>query len=74
MGEIRTTLTVIRNRSTLRSSETSDVAIATRRQISGDGILHSHRRENLKSYTYEAQFSHKYCIMCIVMHAKHLTC
>jgi hypothetical protein len=32
----------------LRSSETSVPTGATRRIIRGDGILHSHRRENLK--------------------------
>jgi hypothetical protein len=34
-----------------RSSETSVNNKATRRHIPEDGILHSHRRENLKSYT-----------------------
>jgi hypothetical protein len=33
------------------SSETSGLATTTRRNIPEDGILHSHRRENLKSYT-----------------------
>jgi hypothetical protein len=34
----------------LSSSETSVLTIATRRNIREDTILHSHRRENLKSY------------------------
>jgi hypothetical protein len=34
----------------LRSSETSVITRATRRNISEDTILHNHRRENLKSY------------------------
>jgi hypothetical protein len=34
----------------IRSSKTSVLTRATRRHISEDGILHSHRRENLKYY------------------------
>jgi hypothetical protein len=35
---------------TIRSSETSSLTRITRRNIPEDAILHSHRRENLKSY------------------------
>jgi hypothetical protein len=34
----------------LSSSETSNITRATRRNTPEDAILHSHRRENLKSY------------------------
>jgi hypothetical protein len=36
----------------LSSSETSVLIRATRRDIPEDTVLHSHRRENLKSYKY----------------------
>jgi hypothetical protein len=60
IGELGTKLAVTSNRSTpilvtlmmeaIRSSETSAFIGATWSNIPEDGILHSHRRENLKSY------------------------
>jgi hypothetical protein len=42
------------------SSETSVLTRATRRNNPEDTILHSHRRENLKSYTEEISVNKKY--------------
>jgi hypothetical protein len=49
IGELGTKLAVTSNRSMLRS--TSVLTRATRHHVPGDGILHSHRSENHKSYT-----------------------
>jgi hypothetical protein len=52
IGELGTMLAVTSNRCTLRrNTETSILTRATWRNISEDTILHSHCRENIKSYT-----------------------
>jgi hypothetical protein len=50
-NELGTTLAVTGK--AVRSSESSVLTRATRRHIPGDGILHSHRRENIKSYKFK---------------------
>jgi hypothetical protein len=50
IGELGTKLSLYTNRRTLRRNTMSLLTRATRRNIQEDGILHSHRRENLKSY------------------------
>jgi hypothetical protein len=68
IGELGTTLAVTSNRRTLRRN-------TTRRNIQEDTILHSHRRENLKSYMEIEIFSlvvghqtdqsiSSHCILC----------
>jgi hypothetical protein len=55
------------------SSGTSVLTRATRRNIPEDTFLHSHRRENLKSYTDPefSEFDSRYCkIFCEVVGLK----
>jgi hypothetical protein len=52
IGELGTTLAISSNRRTLRKSVHTR---ATRRNIPEDTIPHSHRRENLKSYTEDSR-------------------
>jgi hypothetical protein len=49
----------------LSSSETSVLTRATRRDISEDAILHSHRSENLKSYELTIVYSALYFGICV---------
>jgi hypothetical protein len=47
------------------SSETSVLTRATRRNNPEDTILHSHRRENLKSYSYIVTY--KYSVVTVTV-------
>jgi hypothetical protein len=70
IGELGTTQAATSNRLTLRrntlmkeapgTSETSVLTRATQRNNTEDTILHSHRRENLKSYTNWSLFPDKF--------------
>jgi hypothetical protein len=41
----------------IRSSETSVLTRATRRHIREDGILHSHRRQNIECYSGDSNLT-----------------
>jgi hypothetical protein len=60
IGEVGITLAVTSNQRTLRRN-TSVLTRATRRNIPEDAILHSHRHENLKSYTVTSLFVDDVC-------------
>jgi hypothetical protein len=49
----------------LRSSETWAFTRATRRNIPEEGILHSNRRENCKSYKYLSRLKHSHELVMI---------
>jgi hypothetical protein len=48
----------------IRSSETSFHIRSTQRHIPEDGILHSHRNENLKSYLFRIVPQHRRSVWC----------
>jgi hypothetical protein len=57
-------------REALRSSETSVLKTVTRRTISEDGILHSHRVENLKSsLVIILNFTHCLCGLVVSVYS-----
>jgi hypothetical protein len=47
----------------IRSSETFVLTRATRRNIQEDGVLHSHLRENLKSYLFTLFMHDEFCLL-----------
>jgi hypothetical protein len=47
---VHSTIVVTLMMEAIRSSEMSALKRATRRNIPGDGVLHRHRRETLKTY------------------------
>jgi hypothetical protein len=52
------------------SSETSVLTRATRRNIKQDTILHSHRRENLKSYKVYTDMKQATNSVALILQAK----
>jgi hypothetical protein len=56
----------------LHSFETSVLTKGTWRNIPEDGILHSHRLENLKSYTINLMFSEVKILAMTVYHLRNL--
>jgi hypothetical protein len=53
----------------IRSSETSVLTKNTRRKIPEDGFLHSHRRENLKSFSTVRTASYTPALQTILRHS-----
>jgi hypothetical protein len=57
------------------SSETTDLTRAIRYNIPEDGILHSYRRENLKSYTVQNRSMRQFYMNRLVLtFTRNLTC
>jgi hypothetical protein len=57
----------------LSSSETSALTRATRRNIPEDRILHSHRRENLKSYRYQVLSANENSVLWTIYSSRLVT-